>query len=69
MKLAKSAASILAMAVSTAVIAKGYVGAGVGATRVDLEDSGVSFDGDDTGWKIFGGYRINDYLGLEIAYY
>ena len=69
MKLVKSTALALAMAVSTTAFAEGYVGAGAGYTKIDIEDSGVSFDGSDTGWKVFGGYKFNDYFGLEVAYY
>lgn len=39
-----------------------YVGAGVGQASIgdiDTDSSGkVSFDGNDTGWKIFGGYNF-----------
>jgi len=33
----------------------------------DLITSGV-VDGDDSGFKVFGGYQFNPYFGLEIAY-
>ena len=59
-----------------------YVGGSVGYTSLDtlsessinstLATSGItatsSVDDNDLGWKIFGGYNINKYFGLELAY-
>jgi len=47
-----------------AAVAENYVGAGVGQLR--LEDSG--FKADDTSVKLFGGWRFNQNLALELAY-
>ncbi|MGL6291736.1 MAG: porin family protein [Silanimonas sp.] len=38
-----------------------YVGAGV--AQVDLNDGPI--DDDDTGFAVYGGYRFNDYFGVE----
>jgi len=38
-----------------------YVGAGVGQARQDFAD----FDGDDTAYKIFGGWSFNKYFAVE----
>lgn len=51
-----------------------YIGAGLGQFNVEvdnLDDAGdvaSGFDGDDTSWKIFGGYRFNPYFGVELDY-
>jgi opacity protein-like surface antigen len=51
-----------------------YVGAGVGQFNLkvnnfnDIENAVQNFDSDDTSWKIFGGYRFNPYLALELDY-
>lgn len=51
---------------------KWYIGLGWGASEID---SGVSnltgtatLDDNDDGFKVFGGYRFNDYVGLEAFY-
>ena len=48
-----------------------YAGAGVGATRLKLDTTGLigSADEEDTGWKLFAGYQFNKYIGLEGGYY
>jgi OOP family OmpA-OmpF porin len=54
-----------------------YVGAGAGVSWYDLEaaDRNViptlttsGFDSTGFGWKVFGGYRFNNYFGLEGSY-
>lgn len=50
-----------------------YAGAGIGYAHLkdDVNTSGLtsySRDSNDTGGKLFVGYRFNDYLGLEAAY-
>ena len=46
--------------------------AGIGVGRSDLKDActGVTIpcDDTDTGWKLFGGYQFNKYLGAELGY-
>jgi len=47
-----------------------YLGAGVGkADAGDLDDgsTNISFDGDDTGWKIFGGYNFGFIPLIDLA--
>jgi opacity protein-like surface antigen len=51
-----------------------YAGAGIGQASVStdavaiLEDQNYKFDADDTAFKIFGGWRFNKYVGLELDY-
>ena len=47
-----------------------YVGAGVGSASLELEDSNSSadFKGDDTGVKVFAGYRFLKWVAVEVAY-
>jgi OOP family OmpA-OmpF porin len=40
------------------------VGAGLGYFSVDTG----GFDGSDTSWKVFGGYRMNQYFAAELEY-
>ncbi len=53
----------------------GYsAGAGVGTFDVkindfdQIDDTIDRYDSDDTAWKAFGGWRMNEYLGFELAY-
>jgi OOP family OmpA-OmpF porin len=43
-----------------------YGGVSIGSASVEDDDSG--FDGDDTGFKLFGGYSFNDNFAVELAY-
>lgn len=51
-----------------------YAGAGVGSFDVQIDDFDDvdatidSYDSDDTAWKAFGGWRLNPYFALELAY-
>ncbi len=48
-----------------------YVGAGIGEAGVDVDlgVSGVSdFDGSDTAFKVFGGWKVIKYLAVELEY-
>lgn len=51
---------------------KWYIGAGYGMSDIDTGVSGLtgtaSLDEDSSGFKIFGGFKFNEYFGLEIAY-
>lgn len=40
---------------------------GVGVTQAFVDERGL--DEDDTGGKVFGGYKFSDYLSIEGAYY
>lgn len=44
-----------------------YVGAGVGQASVEADD--VGFDADDTAFKVFGGYALNDNFAVELTYF
>lgn len=44
-----------------------YAGVGIGNASAEDDDSG--FDGDDTGFKLFGGYSFNDNFAIEVAYF
>jgi OOP family OmpA-OmpF porin len=48
-----------------------YVGGALGqATYTEFCDaSALSCDDKDTGWKLFGGYRFNQYFALEATYF
>jgi OmpA-OmpF porin, OOP family len=43
-----------------------YVGAGAG--RINVEDDITGFDDGDVGFKIFGGYVLNEIVSAEISY-
>jgi opacity protein-like surface antigen len=47
-----------------------YIGGAVGDATVEFEDdfSGQTFDADDTGYKIIVGYRIIDWVAVEVNY-
>jgi opacity protein-like surface antigen len=47
-----------------------YIGGAVGDATVDFEDdfSGQTFDADDTGYKVIVGYRIIDWVAVEVNY-
>jgi OmpA-OmpF porin, OOP family len=44
-----------------------YAGGGIGEANLEIDDSG--FDDADTAFKVFGGYRFNQYFGVELAYF
>ena len=51
-----------------------YVGGGIGQFNVKIDDVDDTdnairtLDDDDTSWKLFGGYRFNPYISVELAY-
>lgn len=47
-----------------------YIGLGWGETEVDtgVDVGTATLDDDDDGYKIFAGYRVNQYIGLEAFY-
>ncbi len=49
-------------------VAGAYIGLGAGSADYDGNLFHVDVDDDDLGWKIFGGYRFNRFLGLEAAW-
>lgn len=63
------AASPAAMAMDPAL--RGwYIGGGIGKATVELEDNNsfADFNGDDTGYKFIFGYRIIDWVAVELNY-
>ena len=64
------AASAFAMSPAMAAGSGPYFGAGVGSFGVDVDgiEDGVNFSGDDTGFKLLGGYRANQYFAAELEY-
>ena len=60
----------LALALMTpAALAEGFsVGASIGSSKIKVEESEISFDGSDVGWKVFGKYMFNDNWGIEVGY-
>lgn len=45
-----------------------YTGAGVAKVTLEEKIAGLEVEGSDTGFKLFGGYRFNEYGSIEIAY-
>ncbi len=74
MGLCKWMAACAAAAVSMGSVAHAdatgiYAGLAVGESRTDFaNDLNDFFDGKDTAFKIFGGYRILDWVGVEASY-
>ena len=44
------------------------VGVSLGSANIEIDDSGVNFDANDFGWKIFGVYMFNENWGIEGGY-
>ncbi|MFC6669688.1 outer membrane beta-barrel protein [Marinobacterium aestuariivivens] len=77
MKKALMGLSIVALLSPSIAMAEGaYVGASYGHTELNLSGSdkralsnaGISFDETDKGYKVFAGYRVNDYFAAEFFY-
>ena len=45
-----------------------YVGASIGQAEAELKEGQLNFDADDTGYKIILGYRIIDWVAVEVNY-
>jgi opacity protein-like surface antigen len=56
--------AVIAMGICGTSVADNYVGFGAG--QLGIEDS--SFDANDVGMKLFGGWRLSDNVALELAY-
>ena len=54
---------------STAFAEGFYVGGGVGFVQLEASDSGIDFDANTFGWRVLGGYEINDNFAVEAAYF
>jgi OOP family OmpA-OmpF porin len=65
-KLIFAAAAALCLATPALAADDGgpYLGAGVGSMGVDVG----GFSGDDVGYKVFGGWMFNPYVGAEVEY-
>lgn len=70
----RTVACLMLMALASAAPAQDlagfYVGGGIGNATLELEDSESSadFKSDDTGYKLFAGYRIIDWVAVEASY-
>lgn len=65
-KFAIAAAVLLFL--TPAAWAGAYVGASVGQADTGVSGGGLSVDGDDTGWKLLGGYTFMKFVGVEASY-
>ena len=47
-----------------------YIGGAIGDATVEFKDDDTrqEFDGDDTGFKVIAGYRIIDWVAVELNY-
>ena len=52
-----------------ALAQEGYVGASYLSSSAEFDTFIASFNPDGDGWKIFAGYNINKYFGIEGTYY
>ncbi len=48
-----------------------YLGSGAGLSKSEIDRTGFagSIDEKDTGWTLFAGYELNNYVALELGYY
>ena len=48
-----------------------YIGASYGMSNIDVDTGGPGFsvDGDDSGFKIFGGFQFSKHWGAEVGYF
>ena len=67
----KSAAGILLSLACVPAMADTGFYTGVGVVQGTLKDNiaGLAVKATDTGFKVFGGYRFNEYGSLEVAYF
>jgi OOP family OmpA-OmpF porin len=69
----KTSIIVLAVAMSGPAFAGGYLGAGIGQASTDICDElfalgATSCDEEDTGFKFFGGYEMNQNIAIEGSY-
>ncbi len=66
------AASVIAAATLGAAGASAdtgfYVGGSVGSSYIKAQDGGFKLDGDDVGYKVFGGFQLFSLLAIEAGY-
>lgn len=69
-KLLKVAVGAMALMTTQvwAVTPSPYLGASIGQSQMEESLDGSKFDGSDTAFKIFGGFRFNDFLAAEASY-
>jgi OOP family OmpA-OmpF porin len=61
--------ALVLAAVPVANAEQGFsAGVSLGYATVEVEDSGLSFDGSAVGWKLFGRYMFTDNWGIEGGY-
>ena len=61
--------AVAALATTGAFATNGaYVGASAGQSNTEIEDSGATFDGSGTAFKLQGGYRVMKHFGVEADY-
>ncbi len=65
--LAATVAALFAF-VPPASAGKAYIGAAYTNTDSEFDTAVDSFDPDDSGWKVYGGFNIIRWLGLEASY-
>jgi len=65
------AVAVVAVCVSWMPVSagEGYVGASYLSTSAEFDTALESFDTDSDGWKLFGGFVVNKYFGIEMTYY
>jgi OOP family OmpA-OmpF porin len=64
------AVMVLGATAASQALAQGYVGGGIGSTRINVDCSGLdTCDKSDTGGKIYGGYLFGPQVGVELAYF
>lgn len=60
----------MALLAASAAQAQGYVGGGVGPSRINIDCAGAdSCDKTDTGGKLYGGWLMTAQIGVELGYF
>lgn len=66
----KVALAAAALVGGQAALAQGYVGAGAGQSRINIDCAGAdTCDKTDTGWKVYGGFRWPSQWAAELNYF
>jgi OmpA-OmpF porin, OOP family len=62
--------TVLACLSATSALAGAYLGASTGQSNAEASGGGadISFNGDTTGWKAFGGFTFMRFFAVEAAY-
>jgi OOP family OmpA-OmpF porin len=64
------AMAVAALGAAPAASAQGYVGAGIGPSRIDINCTGTNTcDRNDVGFKLYGGWNLPGPFALEAAYF